>query len=155
VAASASGDATPASDDGAAAGANASAASAAAARGQTPPTKAANKPGVLAAHGGAIDLTEAKAGKPAPDSPVTPSGGVFVQVSAQKSETAARSSYHGLQTKFPTILGKLDPTIQRADLGDKGVFYRVRIGPFALADAQKICGNYKAVGGNDCLIARH
>jgi hypothetical protein len=137
------------------AGANASPASAAAARGQTPPTKAANKPVVLAAHGGAIDLTEAKAVKPAPDSPVTPSGGVFVQVSAQKSETAARSSYHGLRTKFPTILGKLDPNIQRADLGDKGVFYRVRIGPFALADAQKICGNYKAVGGSDCLIARH
>jgi hypothetical protein len=147
--ASASGDATPASDDGAVAGDNASAGS------DAPPTKPSDKPAVLAAAGGAINLTEAKAGKPAPDSPVTPSGGVFVQVSAQKSETAARSSYHRLQTKFPTILGKLDPNIQRADLGDKGVFYRVRVGPFALADAQKICGSYKAGGGSDCLIARH
>ena len=155
VPASASGDAAPVSDDGAAAGGNASAASAAAARGQTPLAKPADKAAVLAASGGSINLTEAKAGKPAPGSPVAPSGRVFVQVSAQKSETAARSAYRGLQVKFPTILGKLDPNIQRADLGDKGVFYRVRVGPFALADAQEICGSYKAVGGSDCLIARH
>jgi hypothetical protein len=127
VPASASGDATPASDDGPGVGAHASAASAAAAIGSQPPTKPTDRP----------------------------PGGVFIQFSAQKSETAARSSYHGLRTKFPTILGKLDPNIQRADLGDKGVFYRVRVGPFALADAQKICGDYKAVGGDDCLIARH
>jgi len=31
----------------------------------------------------------------------------------------------------------------------------VRIGPFALADAQKFCGSYNAVGGSDCLIVRH
>jgi hypothetical protein len=126
VPASASGDATPASDDSAGAGGDASAVSAAAAIGSQPPTKPADRP----------------------------PGGVFIQFSAQKSETAARSSYHGLRTKFPTILGKLDPNIQRADLGDKGIFYRVRVGPFALADAQKICGSYKAVGGSDCLIAR-
>jgi hypothetical protein len=80
---------------------------------------------------------------------------VFVQVSAQKSESAARSTYRGLRVKFPSILGKFDPNIQRVDLGDKGVLYRVRVGPFALADAQKICSSYKADGGSDCLIARH
>ena len=83
---------------------------------------------------------------------VASSGGVFVQVSAQKSEDAAKSTYRELQVKFPNILGKLDPNILRADLGDKGVYYRVRVGPFASADAQKICGNYKAAGG-DCIIA--
>jgi hypothetical protein len=152
--ANASGDATPASDDEGAAG-NASPASAAAAGGPAPPTKAAGKPAVLKARGGATSPTETDAGKPTPDSPVAPSRGVFVQVSAQKSESAARSTYRGLRVKFPSILGKFDPNIQRVDLGDKGVFYRVRVGPFALADAQKICGSYKADGGSDCLIARH
>jgi hypothetical protein len=152
--ANASGDATPASDDEGAAG-YASPASAAAAGGPTPPPKPADKPEVLKARGGAISPTETDAGKPTPDSPVAPPGRVFVQVSAQKSESAARSTYRGLQVKFPSILGKFGPNIQRADLGDKGVFYRVRVGPFALADAQKICGNYKADGGSDCLIARH
>ena len=150
VPASASGDAAPASDDSAAAGGIAASASAAAARGQTPPTKPADQPAVLAASG----AIEAKAGKTKPDSPVAPSERVFVQVSAQKSESAAKSTYHGLRAKFPAIFGKLDPNIQRADLGNKGVFYRVRVGPFALADAQKICDSYKAVGGSDCIIAR-
>jgi len=153
--ANASGDATPASADDEGAAGNASPASAAAAGGPAPPTKPADKPAVLKARGGAISPTETDAGKPTPDSPVAPSGRVFVQVSAQKSESAARSTYRGLQVKFPSILGKLDPNIQRVDLGDKGVFYRVRVGPFAFADAQKICGNYKADSGSDCLIARH
>jgi SPOR domain len=82
------------------------------------------------------------------------SGGVFVQVAAQKSEVAAKSTYHDLQVKFPTILGEFSPNIQRADLGDRGIYYRVRVGPFALADAQKICGSYRAAGGY-CLIAQH
>jgi hypothetical protein len=34
------------------------------------------------------------------------------------------------------------------------LFYRVRVGPFAFADAQKICRSYKAVGGSDCLITQ-
>ena len=87
-----------------------------------------------------------------PDSRAAPSGGAFVQVSSQKSERAAKSTYRGLQVKFPAIFGKLDPNIQRADFGDKSIHYRVRVGPFALADAKKICGSFKAAGG-DCLIA--
>jgi hypothetical protein len=95
-----------------------------------------------------------KAGEPLPSPPaVASSGGAFVQISAQKSENAAKSTYHDLQVKFPSILGKLDPNIQRADLGGKGIYYRVRIGPFASAEAQKICGTYQAAGGS-CVIAR-
>ena len=90
-----------------------------------------------------------------PDLPAAASsGGVFVQVAARKSEGAAKSMYHDLQVKFPTILGTFSPNIQRADLGDKGIYYRVRVGPFALANAQKICGSFRAAGG-DCLIAQH
>ena len=91
--------------------------------------------------------------EPTPEAPAAQSDGAVVQVSAQKSESAAKSIYRGLRVKFPAIFGKLHPNIQRADLGDKGVYYRVRVGPFALADAKKICGNYKAAGG-DCVIAR-
>jgi hypothetical protein len=69
-------------------------------------------------------------------------------------ESAAEVDRSWPAPKFAAIFGKLDSNTQRVDLGDK-VFYRVRVGPFALADAQKICGSYKAVGGSDCLIARH
>src|SRR5262249_14996018 len=95
------------------------------------------KPVVIASRGVSFDVMPASAG-------------VFVQIAIEKSEDEAKTTYHDLQVKFPTILGKLDPNIQRADLGDKGVYFRVRVGPFvSAADAQKVCGNYKAAGG-DC-----
>jgi hypothetical protein len=150
------GAAVPASDNSAPAAHNASGAPASPTKTPIPPAKPANKTVIFLSRRGPIGLPPNKAGKPL-TSPLAgaSSSGVFVQLSAQKSQEAAKSTYHGLQTKFPTILGKLDPNIQRADLGDKGVVYRVRVGPFAFADAQKICGNYKAVGGSDCLIAQH
>ena len=110
-------------------------------------------PAVVARPGGPVGLHPKKAGEALASPPaVASSGGAFVQLSAQKSANAAKSTYHDLQAKFPTIFGKLDPNIQRADFGEKGIYYRVRVGPFAFADAQKICGSFRAAGG-DCLIA--
>ncbi|MBN9021037.1 MAG: SPOR domain-containing protein, partial [Rhizobiales bacterium] len=80
-------------------------------------------------------------------------GGVLVQVAAQRSEEAASSSYRDLQRRFPSILGAFQPQIVRVDLGEKGVYYRVRVGPFAGNDATRLCNDLKAAGG-DCLLAR-
>jgi hypothetical protein len=119
-----------------------------------PPARPVDKPVAVAGSGGSVGLHPKKAGEQLASPPtVASSGGSFVQLSAQKSENAAKSTYHDLQAKFSTIFGKLDPNIQRADLGDKGVYYRLRIGPFASAEAQKICGSYQAAGGN-CFIVR-
>jgi hypothetical protein len=99
---------------------------------------------------GPIDLTPAAPAKPS----ATVSGsGVLVQVSSQKSEEAARSTFRDLQARYPGILGAYQADIQRADLGDRGIYYRVRVGPFSGADAQRLCDNLKAAGG-DCIIAR-
>jgi hypothetical protein len=153
---SAAGAAAPLSDSGAAVANDDLGARAPPAKAPTPPAKPADKPVIFASRGGPIGPAPNKVAKQV-TSPLAGafSSGVFVQLSAQKSQGAAKSTYHSLQTKFPTILGKLDPNIQRVDLGGKGVVYRVRVGPFAFADAQKICGSYKAVGGSDCLIVRH
>jgi hypothetical protein len=80
-------------------------------------------------------------------------GSALVQVSSQRSEEAARSTFRDLQAKFPSILGSYQPNIVRADLGAKGVYYRVRVGPFAGADAARLCENLKSAGG-DCIISR-
>ena len=46
-------------------------------------------------------------------------------------------------------------TVHRADLGAKGIYYRVLVGPFANAnEAVELCGKLKAAGGN-CLIQRN
>jgi len=101
---------------------------------------------------GPINLTPgtAPAGGPAP---AAAAGGVLVQVAAQRSEDAALASYRSLQQRYPSILGAFQPRIVRADLGEKGVYYRVRVGPFADGDAARLCNDLKSAGG-DCILAR-
>jgi len=75
-----------------------------------------------------------------------------VQLSSQKSESEAQSSFRSLQTKFPNELGDRQPIIRRADLGSKGVVYRAMVGPFASAqEASQFCASYKAAGGQ-CFL---
>jgi hypothetical protein len=82
-------------------------------------------------------------------------GGYLVQVASQKNESEAQASYRVLQGKYPSVLGSRSPVIKRADLGDKGVYYRAMIGPFGSADeATQFCGNLKNAGGQ-CVVQRN
>ncbi|MDP1881375.1 MAG: SPOR domain-containing protein [Bradyrhizobium sp.] len=88
---------------------------------------------------------------PAPSS----GGGYMVQVASQKNEADAHASYRTLQGKYSSVLGSRSPVIRRADLGDKGVYYRAMIGPFGSADeASQFCGNLKTAGGQ-CVVQRN
>ena len=81
-------------------------------------------------------------------------GGYAVQVSSQRSEAEAQTAFRGLQTKFPDQLGGRQPLVRRADLGDKGIFYRALIGPFAsMEQAAAMCSSLKAAGGT-CIVQR-
>jgi hypothetical protein len=83
------------------------------------------------------------------------SGGYMVQVSSQRSEGDAQASYKSLQTKFAAVLGARDPVINRADLGDKGVVYQARVGPFSSRDeALQFCVNLKSAGGQ-CFVPKN
>jgi hypothetical protein len=82
-------------------------------------------------------------------------GGYLVQVSSQKNEADAQASYRVLQGKYPAVLGSRSPVIKRADLGDKGVYYRAMVGPFGSHDeASQFCGNLTTAGGK-CVIQRN
>jgi hypothetical protein len=79
-------------------------------------------------------------------------GGYLVQVSSQKNEADAQASYRALQGKFPAVLGSRSAVIKRADLGDKGVYYRANVGPFGSRDeATQFCSNLKTAGGQ-CVV---
>jgi cell division septation protein DedD len=83
------------------------------------------------------------------------SGGYLVQVSSQKNEADAHASYRALQGKFPAVLGSRAPLIKRADLGEKGVYYRAMVGPFGSSDeASQFCGSLKTAGGQ-CVVQRN
>jgi hypothetical protein len=82
-------------------------------------------------------------------------GGYLVQVSSQRNEADAQASYRALQGKFPAVLGSRAPVIKRADLGDKGVYYRAMVGPFGSPDeASQFCGSLKSAGGQ-CVVQRN
>jgi cell division septation protein DedD len=82
-------------------------------------------------------------------------GGYAVQVSSQRNEADARSSFRSLSAKYPSVLGGRNPIIRRADLGKRGVYYRAMVGPFASAEeAAALCSSLKAAGGQ-CLIQRN
>jgi cell division septation protein DedD len=81
-------------------------------------------------------------------------GHYVVQISAQRSETEAEASFRSLQTKYPSVLGGRQPIINRADKGEKGIFYRAQIGPFGTIDeANQLCNSLKAAGGQ-CFVYR-
>jgi cell division septation protein DedD len=87
--------------------------------------------------------------------PVATGGGYTVQVSSQRSEEEAQSTFRDLQAKYPNVLGGRAPIIRRADLGAKGIFFRTMVGPFASADeATELCSNLKAAGGA-CLVQKN
>jgi cell division septation protein DedD len=82
-------------------------------------------------------------------------GGYAVQVSSQRTEAEAQSAFKSLQAKFPGQLGNRQPIIHRADLGDKGTYYRAMVGPFGSSEAASaMCSNLKAAGGS-CIVQKN
>ena len=78
-------------------------------------------------------------------------GAFQVQLSALRSEDAARSAWTTFQSSAPDLFVGANLDIQRADLGAKGVFYRLRIGSFPDREAAKgFCADVKAAG-KDCM----
>ena len=102
----------------------------------------------------------AQAARPATPAPAAPaavtsralSGAAVLQLGAFESQELANGAWASLRARFST-LGQLAPDVQRADLGAKGIVYRLRAGPFtdrtAAVDA---CTQLKAAGGT-CFVA--
>jgi cell division protein FtsN len=88
-----------------------------------------------------------------PSSAAPAQSGYVVQVSSQRSADQAKTSFADMQRRYNSILGGFYPNIQRADLGDKGTYYRVRIGPMKRESALHVCEQLKSAGGS-CFVTR-
>ncbi|MEP3275059.1 MAG: SPOR domain-containing protein [Stappiaceae bacterium] len=97
---------------------------------------------------------QASAEAPPPAATEIPRGAYLVQVASQRSQEAAQSTYYSLKRRFPQILGDVNPVIQVADLGERGVYYRVRIPMGDQQAANTLCSNLKSAGG-DCFVKRN
>jgi hypothetical protein len=79
-------------------------------------------------------------------------GNFLVQISSQRSEADAQAAFRSMQGKYSSVLGDRQAVIRRADLGEKGTYYRAMVGPFATREqAVQLCGSLKAAGG-DCVV---
>jgi len=83
------------------------------------------------------------------------SGNWVVQVASVKGDEAqAQRRADSIGESYQSTLASLALEVKRADLGDKGIYYRVRIGPFAeKSGANEICQKLKGEG-QDCFVAK-
>jgi hypothetical protein len=77
--------------------------------------------------------------------------GTRIQFGSVRSEDGARQEWDRIKRANADLLASISATPIRADLGEKGVFYRIQTGP--IADADRICGELKRrnIG---CITAR-
>jgi hypothetical protein len=128
--------------------------------GSLPPSQAQRQAAARQAHAAVAPGHAGAGGSPFP-TPIpastghaVASGPYAVQVTSQRSEADAQSSYRSLQQQFPSVLGSRQPVIRRADLGERGTYYRAQI-PFASqSEASEFCSSLKAAGGQ-CVVARN
>ena len=79
-------------------------------------------------------------------------GGYVAVLSSQKDRAAALRIYADLAQKYPDQLGNRQPEVQEANLGDKGVWQRLVVGPpSSQQSAKELCAQLKAAGHpGDC-----
>jgi cell division septation protein DedD len=81
-----------------------------------------------------------------------PEAGTHVQLFAMSSERAARQAWTELSTEHGDLLAGLAPHVIQADLGERGVIYRLQAGPVEDREAaERLCGalSARSVG---CLV---
>ena len=103
----------------------------------------------------AAPVEEAAPAAAAPKPAKIASGGAWVvQISALRDEKSAHVAWSKLTKRFPAVLGSHALNIEKAELGDKGTYYRVRAAGFASKSAaQSACAKLKA-GGQDCMVKK-
>jgi hypothetical protein len=91
----------------------------------------------------------------APSATPSAGGGSYAQVTSRRTEGEAQTEFRALQARFPAQLSGREPVIRRADLGEKGIYYRALVGPFASTEeAAQLCSSLKAAGQN-CIVQRN
>ncbi len=106
---------------------------------QKPPARVAS---IAEPRAAAPQISEAAAG----------SGNFFVQIAARNDQDAAMAAFASLQQKYASVLGNHSPSVRKVDLGEKGVWYRLLVGPIEnKTDADQLCEQLKTAGMKGCF----
>jgi cell division septation protein DedD len=114
----------------------------------TPAAKSANSPAV------AKPAQQTAAAAPPAPAKVSSAGGAWlVQLGALKTEGEAKSEWGRVKNANKDLLGDFGSDVVRVDLGEKGVFWRLRAGPMDEGQARSICASL-AKRSQGCIIAK-
>jgi cell division protein FtsN len=81
------------------------------------------------------------------------SGKAVLQIGAYESPEIANGAWTAFKSRYADVAGKLAQDVQKADLGAKGTWYRLRVGPFAdKAAANSACTKLRSEGAT-CFVA--
>ena len=77
-----------------------------------------------------------------------------IQLAAVRKETDAQNEWRRLKARHRTLLNNLELNVVKADLGAKGIYFRLRAGPLKDAEsAKKLCRELSKVKVR-CLVIR-
>ena len=80
------------------------------------------------------------------------SGAAVLQIGAFPNQDLANGAWNNFRTRFGEAANGLSQDIQVANLGEKGTWYRLRVGAFTTKDAAATkCEQLKAAGGT-CFV---
>lgn len=105
----------------------------------------------------ATPTSEAPLAAPAATAPrfeFSVSGSYLVQIAALRDEAAADRAWSQLVSRQPALMAGADKRIQRADLGARGIFYRLRAGAFETREAASAFCEALKSSGNECIVVQ-
>jgi cell division protein FtsN len=114
----------------------------------TPPSETGTAPSPdVTANSGAPPAAAPK------ETPKPSAGGYLLQIGSYKSEDEANTAWRAFQASHSMVSGYRSD-VKEVDLGEKGTWYRLRIGSFAdKSAAAEFCAKLKSDGAN-CLVGR-
>ena len=80
-------------------------------------------------------------------------GNYFVQLSSIREQNAAAKEWDKLQSSYTSLQG-MKYRVQEANLGERGIYYRIQAGPFSKEQASSICGQIEAKKSGGCLVVK-
>jgi hypothetical protein len=88
-----------------------------------------------------------------PDGPQFVANGRYVaQLAALQSEAAVANAWRRFESRAPDLFADAHMDVQRADLGPRGIYHRVRAGYFAdRENAALFCARIRQMG-QDCIV---
>lgn len=88
----------------------------------------------------------------APPPAFSANGRFVAQLAALQSQAGVEPAWARLSSRAPGLFTQARLDVERADLGARGVYYRVRAGYFAdRADATRFCERIRQMG-QDCIV---